>query len=86
MAAIDQRQTLTKTSSTPITGADVLVESLVRHGVEVVFAYPGGASMPHAPGADPVPRPDPDDSPAARAGRHLRGRGVCPRHAASRAS
>src|SRR5262249_1737169 len=24
----------------------VLVESLVRHGVEVVFAYPGGASMP----------------------------------------
>jgi acetolactate synthase-1/2/3 large subunit len=30
----------------PITGADVLVESLVRHDVEVVFAYPGGASMP----------------------------------------
>jgi acetolactate synthase-1/2/3 large subunit len=28
------------------TGADVLVESLVRHGVEVIFAYPGGASMP----------------------------------------
>jgi acetolactate synthase-1/2/3 large subunit len=28
------------------TGADVLVESLARHGVEVVFAYPGGASMP----------------------------------------
>jgi acetolactate synthase-1/2/3 large subunit len=27
-------------------GADILVESLVRHGVEVVFAYPGGASMP----------------------------------------
>ena len=46
MAAIDDRLTLTKTSSTPITGADVLVESLVRHGVEAVFAYPGGASMP----------------------------------------
>ena len=46
MAAIDDRLTLTKTSSKPITGADVLVESLVRHGVEVVFAYPGGASMP----------------------------------------
>ena len=46
VAAIDDRLTLTKTSSTPITGADVLVESLVRHGVEVVFAYPGGASMP----------------------------------------
>jgi acetolactate synthase-1/2/3 large subunit len=29
-----------------MTGADVLVESLTRHGVEVVFAYPGGASMP----------------------------------------
>lgn len=29
-----------------LTGADVLVESLVRHGVEVIFAYPGGASMP----------------------------------------
>src|ERR1700675_4500665 len=27
-------------------GADILVESLVNHGVEVVFAYPGGASMP----------------------------------------
>ncbi len=30
----------------PMIGADILVESLVRHGVEVVFAYPGGASMP----------------------------------------
>src|SRR5438105_7620063 len=27
-------------------GADILIESLIRHGVEVVFAYPGGASMP----------------------------------------
>jgi acetolactate synthase I/II/III large subunit len=30
----------------PQTGADILVQSLVQHGVEVVFAYPGGASMP----------------------------------------
>jgi acetolactate synthase-1/2/3 large subunit len=30
----------------PMNGADILVESLIRHGVEVVFAYPGGASMP----------------------------------------
>lgn len=30
----------------PMSGADILVESLIRHGVEVVFAYPGGASMP----------------------------------------
>ena len=30
----------------PMCGADILVECLIRHGVEVVFAYPGGASMP----------------------------------------
>lgn len=29
-----------------LNGADILVKSLVDHGVEVVFAYPGGASMP----------------------------------------
>jgi acetolactate synthase-1/2/3 large subunit len=27
-------------------GADIVVEALVREGVEVIFAYPGGASMP----------------------------------------
>ncbi len=27
-------------------GADIVVQSLVNHGVEVIFAYPGGASMP----------------------------------------
>jgi len=27
-------------------GADIMIESLVRHGVEVLFAYPGGCSMP----------------------------------------
>jgi acetolactate synthase-1/2/3 large subunit len=34
--------------STPnlLSGADILVQRLVNHGVEVVFAYPGGASMP----------------------------------------
>ncbi|MFO0852709.1 MAG: biosynthetic-type acetolactate synthase large subunit [Gemmataceae bacterium] len=32
--------------TTPMNGADILVHSLIRHGVEVVFAYPGGASMP----------------------------------------
>ncbi len=30
----------------PMSGADILVEGLIREGVEVVFAYPGGASMP----------------------------------------
>jgi acetolactate synthase-1/2/3 large subunit len=46
VASIDDRQTLTKTSSRPMTGADVLVEALIRHGVDLIFAYPGGASMP----------------------------------------
>ncbi|MBM3953989.1 MAG: biosynthetic-type acetolactate synthase large subunit [Planctomycetes bacterium] len=35
-----------RSSEAFVTGADVVVESLIRHGVEVVFAYPGGASMP----------------------------------------
>src|SRR5947207_15117648 len=34
-----------KTGS-PQTGADILVQCLLNHGVEVVFACPGGASMP----------------------------------------
>jgi acetolactate synthase-1/2/3 large subunit len=46
VAAIDDCGTVTKTTSKPLTGADILVESLVRHAVDVVFAYPGGASMP----------------------------------------
>ncbi len=32
--------------NTPLSGADILVQCLVNNGVEVVFAYPGGASMP----------------------------------------
>ena len=31
---------------TPMSGADILVQCLINHGVDVVFAYPGGASMP----------------------------------------
>src|ERR1700739_1151236 len=27
-------------------GADILVQCLINHGGDVVFAYPGGASMP----------------------------------------
>jgi acetolactate synthase-1/2/3 large subunit len=34
------------TTPQPQCGADILVQCLVKHGVEVVFAYPGGASMP----------------------------------------
>ncbi|GIW97513.1 MAG: acetolactate synthase [Pirellulaceae bacterium] len=41
MATVD-----TQRSTQVMTGADIVVQSLVDHGVEVVFAYPGGASMP----------------------------------------
>lgn len=27
-------------------GAEILVQCLINHGVDVIFAYPGGASMP----------------------------------------
>src|SRR5438034_1726840 len=33
-------------SPSPQSGADILVQCLVNHGVDVIFAYPGGASMP----------------------------------------
>src|ERR1700693_6086202 len=33
-------------TSAPMLGSDILVNCLVRHGVGVVFASPGGASMP----------------------------------------
>jgi len=39
-------KTKTAVDTRMMLGADILVESLVRHGVEVIFAYPGGASMP----------------------------------------
>jgi acetolactate synthase-1/2/3 large subunit len=44
VAAIEDRETLTHRK--PTTGADIVIESLARHGVDTVFAYPGGASMP----------------------------------------
>ncbi len=34
------------TKTTLMTGSDIVVKSLVDHGVEVIFAYPGGCSMP----------------------------------------
>jgi len=30
----------------PQSGADILVQCLINHGVDTIFAYPGGASMP----------------------------------------
>jgi acetolactate synthase-1/2/3 large subunit len=37
---------MTQKADMQLCGADILVQSLLDHGVEVVFAYPGGASMP----------------------------------------
>ena len=42
MATIEKKQTKGELTS----GADILVQSLVNQGVETIFAYPGGASMP----------------------------------------
>lgn len=36
----------TKSTTEIMTGADILVKSLVDQGVEIIFAYPGGCSMP----------------------------------------
>ena len=38
--------TTTRQGASVQCGADILVQSLINHGVDVVFAYPGGASMP----------------------------------------
>jgi acetolactate synthase-1/2/3 large subunit len=40
--------TAAKTAGRPHTtsGADIVVQSLVNHGVDTIFAYPGGASIP----------------------------------------
>ena len=45
MATVEkQKKSPTKTDL--VSGADILVQSLVNLGVEQIFAYPGGASMP----------------------------------------
>src|SRR3981081_3799159 len=36
-------------------GADILVESLIRHGVDTIFAYPGGATRRLHPALHKVP-------------------------------
>jgi len=37
---------MSENKSGPQQGCDILVQCLVNHGVDTVFAYPGGASMP----------------------------------------
>lgn len=45
MATIE-KQKKSPSKNDLVTGADILVQSLVNLGVEIIFAYPGGASMP----------------------------------------
>jgi acetolactate synthase I/II/III large subunit len=42
VATVTKRKTKNELTS----GADILVEALINHGVDTIFAYPGGASMP----------------------------------------
>ncbi len=35
-----------KKSAEPTSGADIVVQSLVNHGVDTIFAYPGGTTIP----------------------------------------
>src|SRR5436190_23645039 len=37
---------MSENKNAPQQGCDILVQCLVNHGVDTVFAYPGGASMP----------------------------------------
>ncbi|MCH7989700.1 MAG: biosynthetic-type acetolactate synthase large subunit [Planctomycetes bacterium] len=40
------KTTRKKTEQKTFSGADILVEALIRQGTDQIFAYPGGASMP----------------------------------------
>ena len=67
-----------------MSGADILVHSLVEHGVEVLFAYPGGCSMPMHQSLTRYRRPNPHHSAPPRAGRRLCRPGLRPHHRQSR--
>jgi len=43
---VAQKVQLSTKNSTPIPGSDILIESLLRHDVDTVFAYPGGCAIP----------------------------------------
>ena len=46
MAMATNRPNTPTTNRELTSGADIVVQSLVNHGVTTIFAYPGGASMP----------------------------------------
>lgn len=45
MSSPSHNPTVAPQKSTAMGGADILIEALLRQGVDTVFAYPGGASM-----------------------------------------
>ena len=46
MSTVEKSARVPASPTQPTSGADVVVQALVNHGVDTVFAYPGGASMP----------------------------------------
>lgn len=46
MTAINATPKAVGAASPPLNGADIAIQTLVNHGVDTVFAYPGGASIP----------------------------------------
>ena len=78
-------ETTTKAAPQPergvtMSGAEILVECLIREGVDTIFAYPGGASM-HMHQALTKREDKIRTYPAAaRAGRRVRRGRLCPRH------
>ena len=46
MSTVEKPTRGSSSPTQPTSGADVVVQALVNHGVDTVFAYPGGASMP----------------------------------------
>ena len=46
MSTVEKSARVPTSPTQPTSGADVVVQALVNHGVDTVFAYPGGASMP----------------------------------------
>ncbi len=45
MSSPSHKPTVTPQKPTAMIGADIVIEALLRQGVDTVFAYPGGASM-----------------------------------------
>jgi acetolactate synthase-1/2/3 large subunit len=46
VSTVEKSARVPSSPTQPTSGADVVVQALVNHGVDTVFAYPGGASMP----------------------------------------